>query len=258
MQDNANTDESEAIDDIEQPFSVLGKQEPGERERILPNISLVEVGDMAPLYCALVACKPELPVIEARSKGKITDKQSFNYADLGELRQKCDPVLAKHGLCVIFPFHGSVAKDAIVSTMLIHKSGARLISNVSFAGSRNIKDFGANTTYLARYGYAKMLGLDQGDDPDDARSQKPRQAERPRQMRDSKPQKQEPQEEASSGLEALKIEIRSIMEDNGWSTTTVKAVAKSEGLTKPLKELGSAEWLKIRNALVAKAEAANA
>lgn len=134
---------------------------------------------LAALYCALAKAQGEFQSIEKNrsvtidikdeQKRKIGQYQ-FRYADLEEITAKTRPALSKYGLATIQPIgpakHGS---GSSLFTQLIHEGGGILLSelNLYTVGGRNIKDMGAEISYLRRYAKSAMLDIAADDDMDE-------------------------------------------------------------------------------------------
>lgn len=145
--------------------------------------------DISPLMAALAEAKREIPPIPKNKTAKVPTKSggsySYRYADLSDIMQACEPVLAKHGLMILQLITGSSAPGDTrigVSTMLVLKEGGDWIRSIHWSEQGDTpQDTGAVITYHRRYGYCGMLGIQPDEDVDaqGAHYSAPQQASRP-------------------------------------------------------------------------------
>jgi len=117
-----------------------------------------EIKDLA---TALAAAQGEL---ENASKNAQNPHFRSKYADLAEIINCIRPVFSKHGLATMQcpSFSDGVAS---VETVLMHKSGQWMSSNVSApVGKQDAQGVGSAITYLRRYSLAAVANLAQEDD----------------------------------------------------------------------------------------------
>lgn len=119
---------------------------------------------MAPLFEALAKAQAEFSTVTATSR--VTFKNvDFKFAPLSEILGAVRPALNKYGLTLTqqtkhIPF--SNANGIKVVTTLLHESGASYdIESVPvFYNVNDIKNLGAQVTYLRRYEVKTLLGIE--------------------------------------------------------------------------------------------------
>lgn len=119
---------------------------------------------MSPLFEALAKAQAEFGTVTATSR--VTFKNvDFKFAPLSEILGAVRPALNKHGLTLTqqtkhIPFGN--ANGIKVVTTLLHESGASYaIESVPvFYNVNDIKNLGAQVTYLRRYEVKTLLGIE--------------------------------------------------------------------------------------------------
>lgn len=119
---------------------------------------------MAPLYEALAKAQAEFSTVTATSR--VTFKNvDFKFAPLSEILGAVRPALNKYGLTLTqqtkhIPFGN--ANGVKIVTTLLHESGVSYnIESVSvFYNVNDIKNLGAQVTYLRRYEVKTLLGIE--------------------------------------------------------------------------------------------------
>lgn len=138
-------------------------------------VTIEEVGtsqQLAALYGALAAAQGEFQSIQKNRDVEIKmregGKYRFQYADLEEITAKTRPALSKHGLATAQPIVRT-GTATVLRTMLVHKEGGRLISEIPLPSSSggDIKNYGATLTYLRRYAKTAILDVAADDDLDE-------------------------------------------------------------------------------------------
>ena len=251
------------------------------------NIScdLIEEGteeQLAALFAAFAAARPDIPHIKKSRKVSFETRGGgsveYPYAPLYAMVEATSGPLAKQGLSVTQPF--SIAEERSphpllgvlaelkpepdllrsmlpmllqtrlvgrIRTILAHKDGARLISTVEFTPLEDIKKMGAQTTYLRRYAYQSMLGIDGERDADDGPSeelQEPRRSQEPPAPKAAK--EAVPQQDAGDENKKLKNTVKSLFKACG--ITSVKAMSDYAERTMRCK-VGSLDregWLQLK------------
>jgi hypothetical protein len=143
--------------------------------------------DLAKLYEALAKARSEFGPVTKDRQGR-SGNQTYMYATFENIQSATTPALSKHGLVVIqrMPSDG---ERACLVTEICHGSGAKLVSEMWFRPDSDIKGFGSQSTYFARYAYTRALCVDSGEDSDNnsekqqsgtGSPQKPRQQRAPR------------------------------------------------------------------------------
>ena len=95
----------------------------------------------------------ECPVIHKDTKG-----HNYTYADLTQIHSIINPILRKHGLCIVQPLDNEGIK-----TILFHvESGESLesfttIPKIKLGIMNEYQSFGSGVTYYRRYALASML-----------------------------------------------------------------------------------------------------
>lgn len=120
------------------------------------------------LVVALIQAKKNFGKIEKNCKNKF---QGNAYANLGEMFSKTQTALLDANLHV-FQFVEDKEGTNFLTTLLTHASGQFISSTLripeypSEKGKTEIQQLGSNITYLKRYQYAAILGLDADADLD--------------------------------------------------------------------------------------------
>ena len=133
-------------------------------EQAKKDHSILEPEVMAPLFEALAKAQAEFESVTATSR--VTFKNvDFKFAPLSEILGAVRPALNKYGLTLTqqtkhIPFGN--ANGLKVVTTLLHESGASYaIESVPvFYNVNDIKNLGAQVTYLRRYEVKTLLGIE--------------------------------------------------------------------------------------------------
>lgn len=133
-------------------------------EQAKKDHSILEPEVMAPLFEALAKSQAEFGSVKATSR--VTFKNvDFKFAPLSEILGAVRPALNKYGLTLTqqtkhIPFGN--ANGLKVVTTLLHESGASYaIESVPvFYNVNDIKNLGAQVTYLRRYEVKTLLGIE--------------------------------------------------------------------------------------------------
>ena len=133
-------------------------------EQAQKDHSILEPEVMAPLFEALAKAQAEFGTVTATSR--VTFKNvDFKFAPLSEILGAVRPALNKNGLTLTqqtkhIPFGN--ANGLKVVTTLLHESGASYaIESVPvFYNVNDIKNLGAQVTYLRRYEVKTLLGIE--------------------------------------------------------------------------------------------------
>lgn len=133
-------------------------------EQAKKDHSILEPEVMAPLFEALAKAQAEFGPVTATSR--VTFKNvDFKFAPLSEILGAVRPALNKNGLTLTqqtkhIPFGN--ANGLKVVTTLLHESGASYaIESVPvFYNVNDIKNLGAQVTYLRRYEVKTLLGIE--------------------------------------------------------------------------------------------------
>lgn len=133
-------------------------------EQAKKDHSILEPEVMAPLFEALAKAQAEFGAVTATSR--VTFKNvDFKFAPLSEILGAVRPALNKYGLTLTqqtkhIPFGN--ANGLKVVTTLLHESGASYaIESVPvFYNVNDIKNLGAQVTYLRRYEVKTLLGIE--------------------------------------------------------------------------------------------------
>lgn len=127
----------------------------------------VRASAMAALYAALSKAQGEFTALAKNREVEISMKTGgrykFRYADLEAAIGATRPALAANGLSVF----QRIAEGQLVTTVA-HKDGGTIESSVKLSdGFGDIKQYGANITYLRRYAYCAILCISADDDLDE-------------------------------------------------------------------------------------------
>lgn len=164
----ANTNEKTLVAELIEAKVALAKAEMQlewqKAEQAKKNHSKLEPELMAPLFEALAKAQAEFESVTATSR--VTFKNvDFKFAPLSEILGAVRPALNKYGLTLTqqtkhIPFGN--ANGIKVVTTLLHESGVSYdIESVPvFYNVNDIKNLGAQVTYLRRYEVKTLLGIE--------------------------------------------------------------------------------------------------
>ena len=163
-----NTNETNLVAELIEAKVALAKVEMQlewqKAEQVKKDHSKPEPELMAPLFEALAKAQAEFESVTATSR--VTFKNvDFKFAPLSEILGAVRPALNKYGLTLTqqtkhIPFGN--ANGLKVVTTLLHESGASYaIESVPvFYNVNDIKNLGAQVTYLRRYEVKTLLGIE--------------------------------------------------------------------------------------------------
>ena len=132
-------------------------------------------------------------------------KYKFKYADLSACMAAAAPVLMETGLSV-----AQIVIDRKLITLLTHKSGQWLKSEVGIGSASTYQDLGSAITYLKRYSYCAILGIvaDDDDDANAACGNKAVMADlRPQAVPQAQPQQPAPQPDGDPNWDIIRDDI---------------------------------------------------
>lgn len=164
----ANTNEKNLVAELIEAKVALAKTEMQlewqKAEQVKKDHSKPEPELMAPLFEALAKAQAEFESVTATSR--VTFKNvDFKFAPLSEILGAVRPALNKYGLTLTqqtkhIPFGN--ANGIKVVTTLLHESGVSYdIESVPvFYNVNDIKNLGAQVTYLRRYEVKTLLGIE--------------------------------------------------------------------------------------------------
>lgn len=163
-----NTNEKTLVAELIEAKVALAKAEMQlewqKAEQAKKNHSKLEPELMAPLFEALAKAQAEFESVTATSR--VTFKNvDFKFAPLSEILGAVRPALNKYGLTLTqqtkhIPFGN--ANGIKVVTTLLHESGVSydIESVPAFYNVNDIKNLGAQVTYLRRYEVRTLLGIE--------------------------------------------------------------------------------------------------
>lgn len=127
------------------------------------------IGELA---AALVKAQAKLPKIHKGETANV-GKFAYSYADLTDIKDKCDPVINAEGL-VVTQWPSVHEQGPSLTTILLHESG-QFISNemLLLATDRTSQGQGSGITYAKRYSYCAALGIAPDKDDDGAAASQP-------------------------------------------------------------------------------------
>ena len=164
----ANTNEKKLVAELIEAKVALAKAEMQlewqKAEQVKKDHSKLEPDLMAPLFEALAKAQAEFESVTATSR--VTFKNvDFKFAPLSEILGAVRPALNKYGLTLTqqtkhIPFGN--ANGLKVVTTILHESGVSYdIESVPvFYNVNDIKNLGAQVTYLRRYEVKTLLGIE--------------------------------------------------------------------------------------------------
>lgn len=88
---------------------------------------------------------------------------SYDYATLSAIWEVIRKPLSDNGLSISQPIIGDE-----LQTILMHESGQFIISTISLPSGGDIKNFGANISYVRRYALAPLVGVAVGEEDDES------------------------------------------------------------------------------------------
>ena len=160
----ANTNEKNLVAELIEAKVALAKAEMQLEWQKAEQVKKDEPEVMAPLFEALAKAQAEFSTVTATSR--VTFKNvDFKFAPLSEILGAVRPALNKYGLTLTqqtkhIPFGN--ANGIKVVTTLLHESGVSYdIESVPvFYNVNDIKNLGAQVTYLRRYEVKTLLGIE--------------------------------------------------------------------------------------------------
>lgn len=160
----ANTNEKNLVAELIEAKVALAKAEMQLEWQKAEQVKKDEPEVMAPLFEALAKAQSEFESVTATSR--VTFKNvDFKFAPLSEILGAVRPALNKYGLTLTqqtkhIPFGN--ANGIKVVTTLLHESGVSYdIESVPvFYNVNDIKNLGAQVTYLRRYEVKTLLGIE--------------------------------------------------------------------------------------------------
>lgn len=112
-------------------------------------------------------------IVQFQSELKPVDKNSTNpffkskYADLPEVMQTIQPLLAKNKLAVV-QMMSELNGEPALTTIVLHESGEKIeATSPLFLAKNDPQSHGSSVTYARRYGVMSALGI-VADEDDDA------------------------------------------------------------------------------------------
>lgn len=146
------------------------------------------------LYAALAKAQGKFKTVIASRKVSITTKAgatyTYNYATLATIMDMVREPLSENGLSISQPIY-----DDSIYTILGHSSGQFTMARLPLPESVDIKQLGANISYLRRYMITALVGITVDEEDDEAvadaslpqRRNQPQQSYRPPQPPPNRP-----------------------------------------------------------------------
>jgi hypothetical protein len=125
-------------------------------------------GPINELAVALAKAQAEVTHAEKSASNpafKRPDGKMTTYATLADVWDAIRGPFSKNGLSIVQPVKRSDGA-AVVTTMLIHSSGAYISEELEVAGGNNVQQLGSAITYARRYALAAMAGIAPDEDDD--------------------------------------------------------------------------------------------
>lgn len=123
-----------------------------------------------------------IPSVSKGSTATVTTKTggkySYDFTDLGSLKEVLVPILKKHNF-VLYNRSKVLGTLNVLETVLMHVSGEQITSDKILPSSDDPQDVGAAETYFRRYNLCCLLNVVSEDD-DDAVRAKPKVSASPR------------------------------------------------------------------------------
>ena len=111
-------------------------------------------------------------IVQFQSELKPVDKNSSNpffkskYADLPEVMQTIQPILAKNKLAVV-QMMSELNGEPALTTIVLHESGEKIeATSPLFLAKNDPQSHGSSVTYARRYGVMSALGIVADEDDD--------------------------------------------------------------------------------------------
>lgn len=130
-----------------------------------PQTGEVIVASQDELFAALANAQSEFEPVSTDKEVKFQTRSgtvSYKYASFGKLTKQCGKILSKNGLSIC-----QIIRDNKLITMLGHKSGQCISSEMELPQTTDMKQMGANLTYLRRYQYTAIAGIAVWDEDDE-------------------------------------------------------------------------------------------
>lgn len=158
-----NVDVNALIKDlIDSKVALAQQQTQAKMAKVVDPVAKAEL--MAPLFKALSQAQAEFTVATASSRVAFKNVD-FKFAPLPEILKAVRPALNKYGLALSqrdeYITIGT-AHALVVKTNLFHESGAsyEIQSVPAFYNASDLKNLGAQITYLRRYEIKSLLGIE--------------------------------------------------------------------------------------------------
>lgn len=130
------------------------------------------------LVTALAKAQAEFPAIAKTKEGKVKGttakgvpyEYTYKYADLGEILTCCRPILAKHGIAVVQRLSITGSRLDVETLVLCGNEWMACTLGMQIPqGSSPAQSVGGLATYLKRYSYCAMVGVQAEEDTDEQR-----------------------------------------------------------------------------------------
>lgn len=124
------------------------------------------------LAAALAKAQAEFKPVSKTREVDFNDKNGrrvhYFYADLQDVINMSQPILAKHGLSFIQTTSFGDGNEMTLETMLMHSSGEFIIGHYPVRIMQRPQEQGSEITYARRYTLSPMLGIHSEEDDDGA------------------------------------------------------------------------------------------
>ncbi len=143
-----------------------------------PSDGLSIYGDpsqVAELFTALAKAKgdfkpiPKNKTVEVKKDGRLL--YSFKYAEMGPINEATETALSANGITVMQPPSRTTRDTVVLHTMVLHCSGAFMVSEWKLGHEGSLKDIAGDLTLTQRYAYSKTFNLATDEDADEMQGQ---------------------------------------------------------------------------------------
>lgn len=119
---------------------------------------LIPAENKSELFSALALAQGQFKPVETDKKVSFPTKGGsqvkYNYASFAAIVQMAQKPLSENGLSIL-----QYTENGNLVTMLAHASGQYILSFIPLPDSNDIKQLGANLSYLRRYQYTSLVGI---------------------------------------------------------------------------------------------------
>lgn len=188
-----------------------------------------EVDSKNELFTALSIAQGEFTPVQYDKKVDFDTKKGgrvkYNYASFAAIMRMAQKPLSTNGLSVF-----QVTENNNLITILAHKSGQSITSVIPVPGAEDIKQLGANLSYLRRYQYTSIIGAVVADE-DNEEMVEGKVTRRPPALQESTPAKSKPKSspaQPAAGFPTVVAEVNTELGEEKYNVYHAQNAIKKE------------------------------